>query len=66
VRRGAFGAAPRDGRVETQERVDALDWKVGAERETFPWRSPAKTQGVQTVVVVVVVAAAASQQLPSA
>ena len=40
--RRAVGAAPRDGRVETQERVDTLDRKVGAKRETFPWRGPAE------------------------
>ena len=42
MRRRAVGAAPRDGRVETQERVDTLDRKVGAKRETFPWRGPAE------------------------
>jgi hypothetical protein len=40
--RRAVGAAARDGSVETQERVDTLDRKVGAKRETFPWRSPAE------------------------
>jgi hypothetical protein len=38
----AFGAASCDGRVETQQRVDALDRKVGAKRESFPWRGPAE------------------------
>lgn len=40
VWRRAVGAAPRDGRVESQERVDTLNGKVRAERETFPWRGP--------------------------
>ena len=42
MRGRAVGAAPRDGRVETQERVDTLDRKVGTKRETFPWRGPAE------------------------
>jgi len=38
VWRRAIGAPPRDGRVKSQERVDTLNGKVRAERETFPWR----------------------------
>jgi hypothetical protein len=40
--RRAFGAAPRDRRVKAQERINTLDRKVGAKRETFPRRSPAE------------------------
>ena len=42
MRRSAFGTASRDRRVKAQERINTLDRKVGAKRETFPRRSPAE------------------------
>jgi hypothetical protein len=50
VWRRAFGAAPCDGRVESQERVDTLDRKVGAKRESFPWRGPTEIRRLPSAV----------------
>jgi hypothetical protein len=41
--RCTFGTAPRDSSVESHEWVDIFDRNVRANRETFPWRSPAET-----------------------